>query len=342
MKLNRWTILAVILLLFTVAALMFRPWGDGFEGQQVVAHRELVLTCPESLTAAFGETRTVHCEFTQDSENLDDYRLRASGDIEEIAPGRYTLTQEFKVDSSGSHDVTLDRTVTSEAILRMRDNMADPRLRRTAAHPVATIDVQIRFHPVFYAGLGLTWLLTLILVGGPPVAVAAWMLRRIQPTVLLLDKANLALNESTVSDWLVRPWRFAVSIRSISNSQPKSVLSGYLATDTLWNLYYLMAILVIPFRVSDIIFGETADWPAAGFDLTLAILISIIAAVVLFIVRNVTFFGVVSPYWGLVNSGNVEQELPKKWVNSLPFAITALVGFIGLPQVATYYWVLWL
>ena len=338
---NRWTILAIILLLSTAVGLPFRPWGDGFEGKQIVEHLGLTLTCPESLSASLGERRSVRCEFTEDLENRDDYLFDAYGDIEEIATGRYTLVEEFSVDTSGAYEVKVDRTATEEAFLLFRDNITDPRFSRPSAHAVATIDVRTQYHPIFYMGLGLTWFLTLVLLGGPLVAIVALALRRFKPTGSLLAKANHALNESPISDWLVRPWLYAVSVRAISNARPQGLLRSYMATDSLWNVYFLMAIMIIPFRTLHIFHSQTTGWPEAGVELTVAITLSIIGIVVLMAIRHVTFFNVVNPYWGLINLGNVEQERPQKWVNSGPFAFTALVGLFSLVFVADYYWTIW-
>ena len=342
MKLNRWTILGIILLLSTVVGLLFRPWGDGFEGQQVVEHRAVILTCPQSVTAALGEKQQVLCEFTVADENPEDYRLDAYGDMEQVSPGRYTLMQEFSVKSSEPYEVKVNREVTEKAVLRMRDNVTGPALRRLASHPVAVIDVRVRQHPIFYAGFVLTLLLTVILVGGPLAALLALALRRFRSQAPFLVRVNHALNETPLSDWLVRPWLFAVSIRAITNARPQTMLRAYMALDTLWKLYFLLAVLIIPYRLLHIFHSQRQPWPAAGVELTVAIFMSIIIIIVLVAIRQLTFFSVVSPYWGPINMENVEQERPRQWANSAPFVFAAIVGFFGIFRAATYYWGIWL
>ena len=78
MKLNRWTILAVILLLSTAVGLLFRPVGDGAEGQQVVEDESLTLTCPESVTAASGDDFTIECRAVDVGEAGEDNTVSAS------------------------------------------------------------------------------------------------------------------------------------------------------------------------------------------------------------------------------------------------------------------------
>lgn len=68
MKLNRWTILAIILILSAVIGLPFRPLGpEGLSGVQTIHSQGLSLTCPESLTAVPDETYEIECVIVNDS-----------------------------------------------------------------------------------------------------------------------------------------------------------------------------------------------------------------------------------------------------------------------------------
>lgn len=294
-----------------------------------------------SLTAALGERTTIQCDVTDVSDYREESLIQGYG-LEQMGPGSYVITRTIVARTNGSYDVEIDRTPTEAAWLKLREDGERIPLRNLYAKTVATIEVRTQYNPIFYAGLGLTWLLTAVLLGGPLAALMAFLLRRFRPAGPLLKKMDRALNETVLSEWLVLPWLFAVSVRAIANARPQTMLRAYVAADSLWNLYYLMAILIIPFRIIDIFHSQNRGWPAGGAEIAVAIILSIILCVALFAIRQVTFFSVVSPYWGPINMDNVEEARPEKWTNSLPFVSVALIGWIGLYSIANYYWAIWL
>ena len=222
MILNRWTILAVILLLSTGVGLLSRPWGaSGFEGRQVVEHQGLSLECPETITGAAGSTIEFYCEVNNNSRfqhyshtSIDrsrdgyyDYQtVGGNFQDEKIGFNRYLVRKLVWVYRNGHIPVT--------AIVR-------PELGFLGGTSVTNnIEVEVRRPLFYYTGLGLFFLQIVALV-----ALA------IVKTLVVVDRTGVTRGSKVGSLFAVNEYR---------------------AVDTLWMSYIVQALLMLVYHIWEI------------------------------------------------------------------------------------------
>ena len=99
MKLNRWTILAVILLLSTAVGLLFRPSGPMEGPPQMVEKDGLSLTCPEYLIKRPRALGVFTCVLVNESYFNKDFVLHGSWlsyrTQKEEFPNQYLIMPRF-------------------------------------------------------------------------------------------------------------------------------------------------------------------------------------------------------------------------------------------------------
>ncbi len=339
---NRWKILAAMLILATLIGLPFRPWGGGLDGQQVIEDRGMTLTCPTSLTAPHGKTTRVQCELSDESEPREGFLIESLG-MEQVDSGRYIVTRNFVAGTQKSYEVEAERAPNKESEPWLGNNGANVEIRSLYARTIARIDVSTQYNPIFYTGLGLTWLLTMVLVGGPLAAIVAFALRRLRPGNGPLATVNTVLNEKQASDWLVWPWAYAASLRAISGAPLAKLDRALKAVDVLWGAYFFLAIITVAFRIIELTVEPTDDWLFTSSKLWVdVVFLGIIVVCGMWLTRQFTFFKVVGSSWEQIRVDDFMQEHPPGWVNSVPYIAVALIGWIGLYWMASYYWDIWL
>lgn len=205
MKLNRWTILAAILLVSTVVGLAFRPWGSGEGEFRTIMGPGLTLTCPESYTVASqsGGSFDLKCEILLTSELQTGYNVFGSssgyaqtgnGWETKIAPDRYTYTTHY-----------IPRT--SEKV-RVSAYVAKGRFPFPESQRRAIAEVQIlvpRLLP-FNVAHGLSFLQIVVLVAGPLLGLVLGAKGLVAHKGGPIARLRFSIRTAVYAAFLIVPW----------------------------------------------------------------------------------------------------------------------------------------
>ena len=350
MKLNRSTILAAILLLSTAVGLLFRPGGDGAEGQQIVEDESLTLTCPESITVEYASQYFVHdCRIDPDPSISQLYRpyvedklnvsgMRAydvvsegrSGTPVEVAGGKKSSDQLYS--ARRSYDFPVEAGIP-----------LGPTSRVTPRPPIeTTINVRVKFPLPFYIGLGLLILQVGALIAGPILAVTASILGFVGPVRSALGTHLFSLSSLAVGPFLVVPWWLRARLKEEGQVTPRMLYRSFLAVDVMWYTYIVQIVLIMIVTTIDLFAIDAAVSGAsiipAPFLLIFIVPIALILCGVLFFVRMFT----------------LTERLPRGWADRplrsslgldattspplMPFIGVTATGWFFMPLVFAIYW----
>ena len=303
MRLNRWTILAIILLLSTGVGLLFRPWGAAEGPSQTVEKEGLSLTCAEAVIVTTGSTIELQCEVTNNSRyqqdsnfingffsrNWDEPSNYVVSDIleEEIARGRYLIT--------GKGWIYRNDSIPVDVFLRSWEN-----LEEDLGSLRTSIRVEVK-HPLFYyTALGL----------------------------LLLQL--IALSVSSILGILLAIYNSAA--KKFAASRPIFVLGTYRTIDVLWATYITQVLLMIVFHIWDFEvyashLGDPIFPPQLIYILTLPFAIGII--VLLFGVRRRTIRSTgLSSVWEQGTAVGQENSHELIHLSRTPFIGAIVTGWV--------------
>ena len=246
MKLNRWTILAVILLLSTAVGLLFRPWGDGAEGWQVVEDRGLSLECPESITVNAGTLFLVECKVL--SNSVWPLRIRAQQhfydvvskgwQIEEVEENTYELTERMR----GMRSRGLEVRARAGPVYHPSLSVADA---------TATIDLRIRHNLLADVGMGLFVMQAFLLLGSLLLAVISWPRRNSWPKHSLISEPSSDSKLSVLAQSLILPWLYLLPQALRRPVGERSLRRVYTALDILLLTLMAQVILMMIFHIID-------------------------------------------------------------------------------------------
>lgn len=354
MALNRWTILAAILLLSMVVGLAFRPGGDGAEGQQVVEDESLTLTCPESITVEYASQYFVHdCRIDPDPSISQLYRpyvedklnvsgMRAydvvsegrSGTPVEVAGGKKSSDQLYS--ARRSYDFPVEAGIP-----------LGPTSRVTPRPPIeTTINVRVKFPLPFYIGLGLLILQVGALIAGPILAVTASILGFVGPVRSALGTHLFSLRSLAVAPFLVAPWWLRARLQGQGRIGPRALRVSYLAVDVMWYTFLVQIILISIMMAIDLFAIDAAVSGAsivpAPFMLIFLVPIALVMCGALFFIRNFT----------------LTERLPRGWADRplhsspgldtttspplMPFIGVTATGWLTVSFFTLVYWFVYL
>ncbi len=346
MKLNRWTILAIILLLSTAVGLLFRPLGDGPSGSQVIEEQGLSLACPKSLTVASlsGGRVDLECEIVAESELPTDYKIWGSvsehfhdvqgignDEITEIAAGRYILTQSMYA--------TNTRTV------RVRAYAAKGQFPPVDQAATTHVDIRVPRQWPYYVAQGLSLLQFAILMAGPLFGI----ILGVEGLVVYRGSAKaivrFSIKRTVYAVFLIIPWLHLVMWERKQEISAERARLHWLAIDALWNSYLLQAALMISLHVTETIpLQLRLAWVYAfgpGFFLILTIPFSLMVVTTLFVLRK-RFFTRIAPTGALTGDGmTLDKHGRGRQPILRPFVAAAVVGWVLLPLVIYINWFVW-
>ena len=350
MKLNRWTILAIILLLSTAVGLLFRPLGDGAEGQQVVEDESLTLTCPESITVVYASQYFVHdCRLDSDPSIPERYRPYVEVDLNVSSMRAYDVVSEGrsgtpievaggKKSSAQLYSARRSYDFPVEAGIRL-----GPTSRVTLRPPIeTTINVRVKFPLPFYIGLGLLILQVGALIAGPILAVSGGILGIVRPIRGALGTHVFSLRSLAFAPFLVAPWWFRARLQEEGRLTTRMLNISFLAVDVMWYTYIVQVILIVIVSTIDLFATDAAVSGAsiipAPFLLIFIVPIALILCGVLFFVRMFT----------------LTERLPRGWADRplrsslgldattspplMPFIGVTATGWFFMPLVFAIYW----
>ena len=258
MILNRWTILAVILLLSTAVGLLFRPSGPMEGPPRTVENDGLSLTCPEAVIVTTGSTIELQCEVTNNSRYQQD-----SNFISGFLSRNYDEPSNYVFRGEKGEKVARSRYVITAKVWMYRDDSipVDVFLNswENLEEDLGSIRTDVPFevkHPLFYyTALGLL-LLQLIAIGVSSIL------------GILLATYNSAAKKFVAS-------------------RPIFVLGTYRTIDVLWATYITQALLMLVFHIWDYQAYISQPWdpifpPQLLYILTLPFALGVI--VLLFVV----------------------------------------------------------
>ena len=321
--LNRWTILAVILLLSTAVGLLFRPGGDGAEGQQVVEDESLTLTCPESVTAASGDDFTIECRAVDVGEAGEDNTVSASvstrplgtiadrgQDFKEVSPNEYALTAHVRAARNGRVDVQVNKYnyVLAEVAPGTVAAPFVPRNRQLVDSAKLGVNVRIQHHLLFYTGFGLSILLFISLV---VIFIALLTHRRIGGGQLYTAEKR---------------GRTAHSIASV-----------------LWPTYYALLVLLLLFHIVDTSAVDRIQMSIpAQIMFVVTIPLFLMSFVVLLVVRRLTFRKVTHSVSGQHTTSDDASDVATYGPSAAPIVGVVGAGFFFVPLAFLIQWLVYL
>ena len=336
--LNRWTILAVILLLSTAVGLAFRPWGPAEGPPQTVENDGLSLTCPEYLKVAAGGRVEFSCEFRIASEYrvghwaygserhaLYDVMSRLSQMID-TGNGTYVYKRALKVAGSQYFPVV--------AGVRPDGGSWDDAIEVTN-----TIEVRARHNPVYYMGMGLFLLQALAVFAGMVLAPSEFAYAVLKPSSSASTKLRGALRSMASALFLASPRLYRVWRQRNRGESLDWPETAYSFVSILWWSYIIQHIL---FMVSYIVYSvnleNQTDWIfGPGFLLFFTIPIGIVALSILLVIRRCSFTRLLRSEWDdrraqlKVRGGNSSSI---RWV---PIVAVVVTGWIYLPLVMLFW-----
>ncbi len=254
MKLNRWTILAVILLVSTAIGLAFRPSGEGAEGRQIVEDRGLSLECPESITVDAGALFLVECVAISSSPwhlsiraQQHFYDAVSRGwQVEEVDENTYELTELMRGMRSRGLEVRArvgPHTHTLPAV-------ADAR---------ATIDLRVRHNLLADVGVGLFLTQAFLLLGSLLLAIISWPRRNSWPKRSSISEQNSDSKLSALRQSLILPWLYLLPRAPRRTVGDRSLQRVYAALGILFLTLMAQVILMTIVHITDSILmdGQT-------------------------------------------------------------------------------------
>ena len=315
MKLNRWTILAAILLLSTAVGLLFRPWGPAEGPPQTVENQGLSLTCPEVITAAPGSNIELQCEVTNSTRYQQyDYYIRGHISRKWDEPHNYIPFSDVSVVEIGRN-----RYLTTGHVWIYRDDSipTGASLHSWSEGGLLSTDSQVNIevrHPLFY-----------------------------YPALGLLLLQMIALGGFTVVCMLFASW--GSTSRQLGTAQPKFVLTAYRAIDVLWLTYFTQALLMLVFHIWDYQAYISQPWdpifpPQLLYILTLPFALGVI--VLLFVVGRLTMrSNGMSSVWekgATSEQDNSPERIQSSWTPLVGAIVTGWVFLLLAFWVYLSYW----
>ena len=335
MKLNRWTILAVVLVMSTGLGLLFRPFGDGASGLVVVEEQGLSLECPEALIVTSGDFYEFECHIVNDSSYQEDiivlggagsYREGALDDdkieelglrpsrVRQISPSMYLLEETRHALRPSSFTVTANvRSVEAEpgelyraSLITFDELLARSDVSRMILLRTETqMNLEVKYHLLFYIGLGLFALQIAALAFGPVVYLAVLRLRRLNGV--------------------------------------RAVRRGYRIIELLYFSYIAQILLIAVFHITDTIESvdqaEVYPHPTSEFVATLPALLLFLWLIVF--ARWRFFLRMVPSDLRQTVQTNAEEGNAQVGARVIPFVAVAMAGWLGGLLVAMTY-LLWL
>ena len=153
MKINAWTLLAVVLILSAIVGLGLRQIGSSSAGSRVVDDKGFQITCPKSVRVDSGVPYEFECQISNESEQQENITISADEGslIEPERDGTYVLK------ASGT-EVLPGRVYVSARLRTHLSANSEERLVAYIPLPLeigAWIDTTVRYNPVLYVGAGL-------------------------------------------------------------------------------------------------------------------------------------------------------------------------------------------
>ena len=323
MKLNRWTILAIILLLSTLIGLAFRPWGDGPSGLQTVEDGSLSLTCPQSYTTDSGNYFTIECEVVDIAELGDSDEVSAyvwadplgplaelGRDLEEISPGEYILRANLRAARNGRADVEVNTHtyVLADVDTTMVAEPFIPRIRQLVRSTGLSVLIRVQHHLLFYTVFGLSLLLFISLLS---ISIGALMYRRIS------------------------------GLRAYVRPSPSQII--YFIASVLWATYYALLLLLLLFHIVD---TSALDRVQASIPAQIIFIVTIplflLSFVILRLVQWLTFRNA-DPFVSTQRTpaGN-PSDMEGRQPSAAPFIGAVATGFVLAPLALLIQWLAFL
>ena len=344
MKLNRWTILAAILLLSTAVGLLFRPWSIVEPELRTVDENGLQLTCPESVAASFGSLTTFECHVVNNSRAQGNSSIGMSIDRGFGAISR----QGFEIQEVSENEYNWKPRIAARKgrMLLVDASVFDPSSQLRINQVSTQIDVNVQLPLVFYTGLGLSAIQALLLVIWPVaealvvVRRALWRYKRFPGTRLDALKAALP------GTFLVYPVLRYFSGRRAERLTIHSGIWAYNAVDSFWislivQPFIILAVHVIDLIVVDSRMGINPTFPIP-FILIVTIPLGIGSAVGLYFLREASFGKVKLREGRYVPSDTDSDPDESLWLNPFPFVGAVVVGGLSVPLAIYVYWFVWL
>ncbi len=307
MLLNRWTILAVVLLLSTAIGLTFRPWGDGPSGLRTVEDGSLSLSCPDAYTAASGDRFTIECGATDTSAPRDDDLVSAwvrtypedtvrerGWSFDEVSPNVFELI----IDARATRDGLVQAQLEKKVPLEFDPDVVDERflaLTRKPVRPVSTptldVAVHVRQNLLFYSGFGLSIFMLVLLV--------------------LISAGFL-------------PYRLLRRTVGFATHDPSQM--AYSTARALWSMYYALWALLLLSYIGHIFTIERLEGLTL-VEVVFVILLYLFLLLILWLVHGLTFRNATP----LGPNRNDPSDLNDRTSNAVPFIGALVTGFVVVP-----------
>lgn len=294
--------------------MLFRPGGDGAEGQQVVENQGLTLECPETITVSTGTTIMLQCEVNNNSR----YRQGTH-----IHPSIYTNWDDFYnyvvLNNGSDGEIGLNKHLIMGTVWIRRDDRIPVGVVLISGFNPGEVVLSVRSyvrvqvkHPLFfYTGLGLLLLQIIVLISSPVLGI------------------------------LLRIYRTRTS--QAGNKLAIFSVNEYRAADMLWKTYIAQALLMLAFHIWDFqIYAsgllDPIFPPQSIYILTIPVALGFVA--LLFGVWRYTMKSIGVPsIWA--ESGSQDDELGQVVVKQswIPFVGVVVIGCLLLPVAFWLYFV---
>ena len=341
MKLNRWTILAVILLLSTGVGLLFRPSGPMEGPPQMVEKDGLSLTCPEYLIKRPRALGVFTCVLVNESYFNKDFVLHGSWlsyrTQKEEFPNQYLIMPRFTWRLSQKMEIYAEFSERDGRSQSIGEDPANQDLIRPTIRIADNVDLRIKQGSGVYLGMGLLALQIVLVANGTLLE----LLARIASWVSVMLRSSRKSVSKPASH--IKPPLFLVMYfdrltgRDLQRESSSTGRFSKMAIQALWASYVVQLGLLTFFHIFDMFTVERNTHYWVYYPIILVLTVPAASAIL------AGLLGIEYRLFRRILQAEDANQLGRPsetrgfWRSLNPFFVAAIAGWLLLPLFTRLY-----